>query len=242
MLCNICNEIHDEKSGSFFKHIRNKHKIVSKSEYYYMTHDSDLCDVCKLENKEIRTWSFEKYDTCESKKCKTINSNTKKRNGQINLYKHGNGNFQKIEVSEKSKLVMKQQYLDGTAYCQRDEVKRDLSLKTTLRNLANNPMKNKETALKVSIIKTGIPQSVSHRENISIGLSKYLNNLSDVEFNARMLNTQRSSSFTVSENSLNETTNEKLNNWLNNIEQNISETANILQVGKEWMEHHLGIK
>jgi hypothetical protein len=237
----MCNETHDEKSGKFFKHIRNKHNLSSKSEYYYMTHDSDLCDVCKVENKEVRTWSFEKYDTCKNEECKTINSNTKKRNGQINLYKNGDGNFQKPDVRKKSKIVLKQQYLDGTAYCLRDDAREKLSARTTLRNLTNNPMKNKDSALKVSVAKTGVPQSALHRANISIGLSNYLSNLSDEEFATRMLNTQRISDRPICEDILNKNKKEKLDNWLENIEQHRCETENILMVMRDWAENHLGL-
>jgi hypothetical protein len=239
MICTICNETHDEKSGSFFKHIRNKHGLISKSEYYYMYHDSDLCNVCKKENKKVRTWGFEKYDTCENKDCITLNSNTKKRNGQINLYKNGNGNFQKTEVREKSKTVMKQQYLDGTAYCLREDVKKESSERLTLRNLTNNPMKNKDIALRASIAKTGVSLSASHRTNIGIGLSNYLSNLSDSEFYVRMLNTQRSPPLSVIENVLSESENENLNNVFANIEKCVEETNAIIQIGKEWSEHHL---
>lgn len=241
MICSICNETHDEKSGKFSKHIRNKHDLVSKSEYYYMTHDSDLCNVCKVENKEVRTWSFEKYDTCENEECKTINSNTKKRNGQINLYKNGNGNFQKPDVREKSKIVMKQQYLDGTAYCLRDDVRENLSARTILRNLTNNPMKNKDNASKVSIAKTGVSLSAAHRESISIGLSNYLSNLSDEEFATRMLNTQRISDQPICEYILSKNTKEKLDNWLENIEHHRCETENTLMVAKDWTEKYLGL-
>ena len=239
MICNLCNETHDEKSGSLFKHIRNKHDLVSKSEYYYMTHDSDLCIVCKVENKEVRTWGFEKSDTCENKICIKISSNNKKRNAQINLYENGKGTFQKTEVREKAKAVMKQQYLDGTAYCLREDVKKELGERTTIRNLSNNPMKNKDIALRASIAKTGVPQSASHRASIGIGLSKYLSNLSDDEFSARMLNTQGSLTISIGENILSKSTKEKLDKWLENIDHHIIETKNILRVGNEWTEKHL---
>lgn len=131
MICNICGECHDEKSGNFLKHIQKNHTIETKSIYYYMSYDNDLCGICNVENKQIRTWNYEKFDTCENKICKNINSNNKKRNGQINLYKNGNGNFQKQSVIDKNKEVRHQQYLDGTAYYQREEVRKELSIKTT---------------------------------------------------------------------------------------------------------------
>lgn len=235
MMCNICGECHDEKTGKFLKHIQKNHTIENKSIYYYMSHDNDVCKICKVENKQIRSWNYEKYDTCENKICKTINSNNKKRNGQINLYKNGNGNFQNQNIIDKSKATRHQQYLDGTAYYQQAEVRSALSIKTTHRNLTNNPMKNKDTALKVSLSKTGVAQSASHRANIGAGLSKYLSNLSDDDFNRRMANTQKITDTDVAENILDKKTSINLNRWLENLDVCIDETAIILQAGREWL-------
>lgn len=97
-------------------------------------------------------------------------------------------------------------------------------------------MKNKDTALKVSLSKTGVAQSTSHRANIGTGLSKYLANLSDDDFNKRMANTQKISTTIISENVLDEKTSINLNRWLENIDICVKETANILQAGKVWLQ------
>jgi len=188
MICKICNEEHNLQSGTFTKHIKNKHNL-DKQEYYYLFHKKTECSICG-ENREVKTWKFDLLETCPSKDCKETNRRNKISKSQLQKTKDGTHQFQNKKLREQLSVNLREKAKKGEhPFQDKDTREKALSnMKKTF--LLTNPMKKDEVRLKLSKAHKGKKLSMEHKEAISIGLSKYLSNLSDDAFYARMINSE----------------------------------------------------
>jgi hypothetical protein len=202
MECKFCEKDFDTKSGLFSKHIKKEHNLNTQTEYFYSINAPVLCSFCKMNRKEILNWRFDMSETCSSPSCIEKNRRERISLAQKTLVESGKNNFQKQESKEKQKVKFADSKKSGTLYCQRDDVKKQLSLQTTQRNLQYNPMHNEETRAKMSASSKNKKLSEEHKTNISNGLKRYLERLSDSELAERLEKARKPSSkiVTVDEN------------------------------------------
>ncbi len=183
--CKTCIKTFDTSSGKMLKHIKT-HGFLSITDYFYSFNELDMCCVCNNRVKIIKNWRFEKKNTCADSQCILKNSNLKKSIGAKKLVLSGKHNFQKEEVIENHVKRTKEAFRNWTHGALKPENIKKNSERLTLRNLTNNPMKDKKIAEKMSISSTGKILTEEHKNNISIGMLNYLNSLTDEESKNRI--------------------------------------------------------
>jgi hypothetical protein len=185
--CKICGKEFRIRGGVFATHIKKVHGITSYEDYYYMFNKEDLCVICNTRRKKFL--GRKQQETCNSKECgkKRISNGVKKY--QTSLVELGLNNLQQESTKINKRLKMEEMCRNGELWRQSDEGRKSSSDHFTKMNKENNPMWKDENRKNMSLRKKGIPLSEPHKNSISKGLSKYLESLSDEEFEERMRNT-----------------------------------------------------
>ena len=189
-ICNCCKNSYPTRSGSALSHIKT-HGFSTMEDYYYSFHDIDLCEICGIRNKFIRTWDFLKGETCDDKNCKLQLKKIKLSKHQKKLASENRHNYQSEENKAKSIRMSREKILDGTHKSLTAESRAKKRKATIERNLKHgNPMKNPEVAARMAKTSRGKILSTQHKQNISLGMQKFLGGLSIEDFTKRMKNTE----------------------------------------------------
>jgi hypothetical protein len=177
---------YEKTNGAFIKHLKLAHDFFTYEDYFYATHPLEVCCICGVNRKKF-IGNVQK-DICSNKDCGIKKISIATSNYQKTNTNH---NFSKKESREKVKQKQSFNKEHKIGYLYSTKHKERTSIFFTELNKINNPMKKESNKRKMKERKTGVALSDDHKSKISIGLTRFLENLTPEEFNLRMVNTSK---------------------------------------------------